>query len=383
MVSDITENVVLFDWLTFTTRAYSVPLLIEDLGLSHVQWTDFPGHGRYGYQDRMQFGNINIMYNGSENMGVCCEMSGQGCRNFEDHTTLANKWDDLIYFVLSDDVHITRLDVAFDDHTGLLDIDTIYNDSLARNYISRLRCGKAEISWKTDSPVTGKSITFGSRASDVLIRIYDKAAERGFTDGRHWVRVELQLRQDRSRAFLELTNTMSYGEAFSGVCLNYLRFVEPAASDTNKSRWVMTEYWSKFLESASRIRLYVAPGGEYNVAKLYENVVNRNGNQIDCFIQIYGVDALVEALRHRKCKQNPKFELLKRQHDAHIEKIADSVKLAFELGETDTPAWGFSCEVENKLSDGFSRLYDVDSDNPFSVTQHYACCGADQVSLPL
>ena len=289
MVSDITENVVLFDWLTFTTRVYSIADLIEELGLAHVQWTDFPSKGRYGYQDRMQFGNINIMYNGSEDMGICCEMSGQGCRNFEDHTTLANKWDDLIYFVLSDDVHITRLDVAFDDHTGLLDIDTIYNDVLSQNYISRLRCYKVEISGKTDTPITGKSITLGSRASDVLIRIYDKAAERGFTDGRHWVRVELQLRQDRSRAFLELTSTMSYGEAFSGVTLNYLRFVEPAASDTNKSRWVMTEYWANFLENASKIRLYVTPGGEYNQEKLDHTVQPHNWQNsfFTCFFDIF------------------------------------------------------------------------------------------------
>ena len=68
----------------------------------------------------------------------------------------------------------------------------------------------------------GTSCQIGSPKSKVLVRIYDKAAERGLADGRHWVRVELQLRDKRAEEFLKIP--MCIGKAFAGVLLNYLLF---------------------------------------------------------------------------------------------------------------------------------------------------------------
>lgn len=342
MVADIKENIFLYDWLTFTTTCHSLATLKEELGLTHVQWTDFTGHGRYGYRDRMEFGSIHLLFNGREDMGICVEMSGTGCRTFEDHTTLTRKWDDLLSFVLSEDVHITRLDVAFDDHTGLLDIDRISSDTLSLQYVSRLRAYKVEVSGKTDTPVIGKSVTFGSRASNVLIRIYDKAAERGFTDGRHWIRVEIQLRDDRAYNFLDLCRSFMLGEAFSGVVLNYLRFIEPDPNDSNKSRWSMADYWAEFLKGASRISIFATPGGEYNEQRLTNYVTEMAGNAISCFVDMYGLDTLTNALKNRHAKPNKKYELLKKKHDAALERLQDAAKLLFETDQSDNLVWGFN-----------------------------------------
>ncbi len=79
MDSNIQENVVLYDWLSFTSKNHTPEQLIAALGLSHCPWTDTKG--ARGYQDRLYFGAISIHYNGREDMGVWCEMSGQGCRN--------------------------------------------------------------------------------------------------------------------------------------------------------------------------------------------------------------------------------------------------------------------------------------------------------------
>ena len=54
--------------------------------------------------DRKYFGNISIHYNSREDMGVWCEMSGQGCRNFEDLTTLSDKWQTNVDYVYTDSV---------------------------------------------------------------------------------------------------------------------------------------------------------------------------------------------------------------------------------------------------------------------------------------
>ena len=134
MNSNITENVVIYDWLSFTTKQHSPEEVIEALGLSHCPWSEI--NGARGYMDRKYFGCISIHYNGREDMGVWCEMSGQGCRNFEDLTTLKSKWDDLFRFIHGNSLHITRLDVAYDDHTGVLNIDQIAEDVELQHYIS-------------------------------------------------------------------------------------------------------------------------------------------------------------------------------------------------------------------------------------------------------
>ena len=82
------QNIVLHDWLSFTSKDHTPDELIAALGLSHCPWTDTKG--ARGYLDRKFFGSISIHYNGREDMGVWCEMSGQGCRNFEDLTKLKN-----------------------------------------------------------------------------------------------------------------------------------------------------------------------------------------------------------------------------------------------------------------------------------------------------
>jgi len=106
------ENIVLYDWLSFTSKSHSPEQLISALGLSHVPWTETKG--ARGYKDRKYFSCISIHYNGRADMGVWVEMSGQGCRTFE--SLLNVGWDNLFKFIRDNALKITRLDVAFDDH---------------------------------------------------------------------------------------------------------------------------------------------------------------------------------------------------------------------------------------------------------------------------
>lgn len=122
--------------------------------------------------DRLYFGCISVHYNGRDDMGVWVEMSGQGCRNFEDLTTLPNKWEDIFNFINSNDLHMTRLDVAYDDHTGVLDINKVADDTEALRFVSRMNY------WETVRSSKGISVQIGSPQSKVLVRIYDKAAEK-------------------------------------------------------------------------------------------------------------------------------------------------------------------------------------------------------------
>lgn len=342
------ENVILRDWFSFTSKKHSPEELIAAMGLSHCSWTTAQ-KGAHGYQDRLFYGSISVHYNGRDDMGVWVEMTGQGCRSFEDVTTLPNKWEDLIAFVLSNNLHVTRFDVAFDDHTGVLDIDRVQSDVENQYFVSRSRF------WETVRSSQGQSAYIGSPQSPVRIRIYDKARERGFEDGRHWIRVELQLRDERADKFLRLcmsqfndsdhlpgtftatgecAENLTLGQAFSGVVLNYLRIVEPCDNDSNKSRWKMADYWSDFLEHVSAISIYTAPGGAYNEARCKNYVFNLAGNAVSCMVEFYGVDDFLSQLEARTCKPNPKYDVILSEHQARMEawraRVADFLDLEEE-----------------------------------------------------
>lgn len=115
------ENIVLFDWLSFTTKIHSVSDVIDIIGMGSVPWETIKG--AHGYKERLYFNGVNIFFNGRDDMGVWCEMSGQGCRAFE--SIGSGDYEYIFGLVKYGDLHITRLDVAFDDHTGLLDIGRI------------------------------------------------------------------------------------------------------------------------------------------------------------------------------------------------------------------------------------------------------------------
>lgn len=328
MENKVSGNVILRDWFTFTSKVHDPREIIAALGLGSCAWTEMTGW--YGYRKRLTFGNISVMYEGSEGMGVCCEMTGQGCRNFESYTTLPGKWDDLLAFVKANDLHVTRLDVAFDDHTGVLDIERVRQDTRERKFVSRFRKFKIEESFAGEDDPVGLTVNFGTRASEMMVRIYDKAAERGYTDGQHWVRCEMQLRDGRAAAFLAVDRPI--GEVFAGALLNYLRFVEPDGSDSNKRRWAMAEYWHDFLGDVEKVRLYTAPGAEYNMAKCKHYVVDMAGNAIAAMMEICGSMEEFEAMiENRRCKPNPKYELILREHHAHMEQLRREV--AEDLGD--------------------------------------------------
>ena len=324
MESNITENVILYDWLSFTSKKHTPEQLIAALGLSHCPWTETKG--ARGYRDRKYFSCISVHYNGRDDMGVWVEMSGQGCRTFESLSSVG--WDALFKFIHENELNMTRLDVAYDDHTGILPLERIAEDTRKRRFISRSDKYEVHYSGDTSGPDEGLTVDIGSPQSKVRFRIYDKAIERGHSHAEmHWVRCEMQLRDDRALQFTMIPRPI--GEAFAGVLLNYLRYVVPNENDSNKSRWEMADYWYALVGDAEKISIYTAPGMEYNEERCKHYVVNQAGNAIDACIKMYGVDAFVDMIDKRQTMPNPKYlELIKRHH---IEVLANRVQTWFNV----------------------------------------------------
>lgn len=301
--------------MSITSKIHSPENFIEMLGLQNCSF-ELMEKGAHGYRNRLYYDHISIHYNGRDDMGVWLEMSGQGCRVFE--TLGHGSFEALFSEVFSEPeaMNLTRLDLAFDDHTGILDFHQLVRDTMdldeqygTKQYVSKFR--KHEVVWShEDYHMPAMTVDHGRKGSEVMIRIYDKAMERGFEDGRHWIRTELQLRDSRALEFAREMQHSEIGSLFRGVLYNYLRYVDPSDWDSNRWRWPMKKYWADLLDGASRIKLYKKPGMEYNMVNLEDFVIGQAGNAAAAYIEIMGQAAYMEALRKRGKQMPMKYRQL-------------------------------------------------------------------------
>lgn len=346
-LQDVTENIFLIDWLTVVFHDTSVDDVKRMLGLlsSDITWQDRVAFTN-GYPVTTFWNNISIRWGADRaeyykddagksadqkvrsDMGVCLDISGTGCRAFEQYG--AGDWLKLFQSIWDLNVkwNITRIDLAYDDHIGILDIHEIEHDTRVRNYVSKARTSYIHWSDNRDRDIQGTTVEIGSRESAVLVRIYDKAAERGFDHTKHWVRVELQLRKSSAMgALVRVLERQHIGQTVSGILRNYLTFRTPTA-DTNPSRWPIAGYWTNLIQDMERLSVWLTPGEPYNFSKTQHHLIEQYGQVI---VAIYRMqrnitDFLDECIK-RFPKLNKKYETvindfklmeadLKRQRDA-------------------------------------------------------------------
>lgn len=378
------DNVFLIDWLTVVFHGCHADEVQSLLGLTGVEWVTKSSFIN-GYPMDSSFSNIHIRWGADDarfyrdsydkngvfhsaaskartDMGICLDMSGQGCRSFEEFSNLS--WFELIerIFRYGGRISVTRLDLAYDDHSGLLNIWQMKRDVEDRNYISKSK--KSLIIWSDDQEqdIQGLTLQIGSKSSPVLIRIYDKAAERGWGKERHWIRVELQLRDDRSHEALKLLfKRESVGMVASGIIRNYCCFVTPTA-DTNRSRWPIAEYWQRVLEGMEKLRVWVAPGEPYNFSKSENHMVHQYGQFLQAYQLIHGdFNSLLDRSRSAHPDLKPKYrsavETARLQQENRRAAVSDQMK-----------EWGFSSPEVMLLYEqsNFAELFEPDPNLPFS-----------------
>lgn len=329
------SNIILIDWFTFVSRIHSVDSIKRMIGLADQTWEE-QDYGLWGYPRSICFNHIRILYGASAEMGVCCTMSGQGCREFESYSSVS--WSSVFEDILSensDDIYATRIDLAFDDHTGILDMEQLIDDTDDHNYTKR---GEY---WEVRYGSVGATIYHGAPSSNTRLRIYDKASERGCQDDTHWIRVELELKSTSAHGCLEKLVSMDTGVLFRGILKNYITYRTPS-SDTNRSRWPVAPYWEELLDGVEAVHVWSYPGVEYNVFRLTKYLVHQAGPSILCFSDIIGLDQLLSEIKCRHQRLSPKYmkliseyNLLKSSSTSDLEVYENSEKEE-EFYEKDT-----------------------------------------------
>ena len=305
-------NRLIYDWVSFSTRIHKPDEIMDLIGMRDCPWEILTSGN--GYTHRHHFGGVSISFIDGDMSHVggfyLLDMSGQGCRTFETYGN--GNYDALFKLVQKElskpkamqDVRLTRLDVAYDDLSGLLNIDQICDKTRCQEFVSRIQRYESIYGSK------GNSVNFGSKGSNIFIRIYDKARERGFTDGRHWIRCELQLRKENACGFVNKLPGNTLSGLYTGVLKNYLSFREPDPDDSNKRRWEESPWWTAFLDNARAISVAEKPGVIYNLSACEKYVLTQPVGSIKTLIKIYGADEFIEMIRKAPNPKNPKYRRL-------------------------------------------------------------------------
>lgn len=309
------QNYIIYDFLTFTSKIHNQLSIIDLLGMQDCKFETLKGF--YGYRDRLYFNGVSIHYNGRDDMGVCVELSGQGCRTFE---TFGSGNYDFIFSEILDNyndsselrqMNITRIDIAYDDFTGILDLERLSDDTLKHYFSSRFK------DYQVITGNKGRAVNHGSNKSNVYIRCYDKRLEQCVEDKvDHWIRLELQIRAECALGFIRMTEPIE--DKYFYVLNRYLRYLEPNHNTTNRSMVPTADYWLRFIENQEARSIFCKPADNYSFNKLYAFVNDQVSGAVSTYIDIVGVDQFImDIYKSRQGKTlNSKYKALKQEHNA-------------------------------------------------------------------
>ena len=302
---------VLIDWLTF-----SVSTLRYGENKSHVDLAEYTpqevirtflgmdpalfeetGVPLPGYARALSFSGIFVAYEPRENdhfknMGICVSMSGSGCRTFEAMSGLGPE-PFLALFKLLDDTpgsNASRVDVACDDHAGVLDMDVIC-DKVRNNEInSRMTKRRIYTGWD-GLQKDGSTVYIGSEKSAFRLRIYDKALEQGTQE--HWIRVEIVMREKHSNSFVRTAaQGVAVGKLASYVLNDKFSFID--RDDSNISRCSVCSWWAEFVGSLESLHLVTRPVVEHAVVQIDRWIYSQVAPSLAVLAQTYGLGHVIE-----------------------------------------------------------------------------------------
>jgi phage replication initiation protein len=245
------------DWIACTIKGPATAVVSELKGYFLGEWQD-DDYSVSGYESSATvWGTGRVLWStGRADMGVHVRLPSSAL--------VASGIDPVV--VLSDlyrmGAKFTRVDLAADDTLWLLDLEEIARKSKDKCEIVCQAHSGNKYEGTFGKSRDGHTETYGSRHSETFVRIYDKAAEQKAKTGQviaHWIRVEFEYKDARAQAVADYiaTHRETWREAARGWFLAYLDFKEPG-QDANRSRWETCDWWLKFLENASKKRLFIS-----------------------------------------------------------------------------------------------------------------------------
>ena len=181
-------------------------------------------------------------------------------------------WYDFLMDALIDGGVMKRIDLAINDHTGILDIPELAEKCRKREYIGKSRSYKFYQSGELikhredDREYMGRTLYLGSLKSDVYFCIYEKDYEQYVKLGTPLEEADIinrfEIRLRNERAYYAVRDLLTYYDAeqtaFS-IINQYVRFVDEEP-DKRKNDWKLNDRWAWFIgDNRQSLKLTTKP----------------------------------------------------------------------------------------------------------------------------
>lgn len=250
---------VLVDWVSI---GFNLEAGFDDvfdlLGLSKLEF-EFHDWGMNTYHKHARFSNIVVQQ--KDEFRYQLNLSGQGCREFEDYSTL--DWYQL-FAILKDlcDGKATRIDLAIDDFKGYYNVGMVRRAVKNKLFRTRMRMADDRVRYNlADVSTIMDSFYIGSMDSRLSINFYDKKLERESKDlevtEKFWTRTELRCKKDYADQVIDMILLHeNIGTLAMGILKKHITFIRKSNA-TNKSRVPAIKWWDDFLKNVESVQLSV------------------------------------------------------------------------------------------------------------------------------
>ena len=161
--------------------------------------------------------------------GVSIQLTGQGCKFLKSEDFIR-----LIQNIRKENkpYSVTRLDIAYDDFNRVLPLEKMYesvynfqrdNKSIA----TKIMHESVQFYGGFYNGLEYKNFEIGTRTSTGRVRLYDKRAEKKVDEMDYWYRLELELRQNKAQAFVDLyVDGYSLNDLYITALTSIIRFID-------------------------------------------------------------------------------------------------------------------------------------------------------------
>ena len=264
---------MLFDSVRIRFPTLDIGHIIKDILQLNIQYMIHEDFGHYSYTEHYYIGDIFVYTSPDEEKGVLLELKGKGCRQFESYLLAQERsWYDFLMDALVDGGVMKRLDLAINDHTGMLDIPELTEKCRNEECVSVFRSFKSYASGELvkheeqDKAGMGYTLYIGSLKSEVYFCVYEKSYEQyiklGIPIEEAPIKNRFEIRLKNERAYYAVRDLLTYYDAertaFS-IINRYVRFVDKEA-DKKRSDWKLSVRWAWFIgENREPLKLTTKP----------------------------------------------------------------------------------------------------------------------------
>ena len=268
-----TPLTMLFDYVRIRFPTLDIGHIIKDILQLNIQYMIHEDFGHYSYTEHYYIGDIFVYTSPDEEKGVLLELKGKGCRQFESYLLAQERsWYDFLMDALVDGGVMKRLDLAINDHTGMLDIPELTEKCRNEECVSVFRSFKSYASGELvkheeqDKAGMGYTLYIGSLKSEVYFCVYEKSYEQyiklGIPIEEAPIKNRFEIRLKNERAYYAVRDLLTYYDAertaFS-IINRYVRFVDKEA-DKKRSDWKLSVRWAWFIgENREPLKLTTKP----------------------------------------------------------------------------------------------------------------------------